>query len=82
MWSLRFATCLHSSPVLTQAIQVAVLKSKVWTAMANLCRYIDHTYVELNAGDHLEPITTHLEVGDGHCGSLPQLHLARGHAGA
>ena len=68
--------------MLTQAILVAVLKSKVWTAMVNLSRDIDHIYVELNAGDHLGPITTHLEVREGHCGSLPQLHLARGHADA
>ena len=49
------ATCLHSSPVLVQAIQVAVLKTKVWTARTNLCRFIDYARVELNAGDHLDP---------------------------
>ena len=83
---VQAATCLHSSPVLAQgaaqAIQVAVLKTKVWNAMTNLCQYIDHAYVELNASDHLGPRTTHLEVREGHCGSLPQLHLARGHADA
>ena len=67
--------------MLTQAIQVAVLKTKVWTAMANLCRYINRIDVE-HAGDHLGPRITHLEVREGHCGSLSQLHLARGHAGA
>jgi uncharacterized protein YabE (DUF348 family) len=41
--------------VLVQAIQVAVLKTKVWTARTNLCRFIDYARVELNAGDHLDP---------------------------